>query len=81
MPDKLTRDERNLIEAFVKTNCATIRAAPSRAHIETDDAGVANKVSGLLIGNVCSFPIYRNSALADAHRDVYGADGVLIVST
>ena len=81
MPDRLTRVERSLIETFVKTNGPTIRAGLSRAHIETDDAGVSTKVTGLLIGNVCSFPVYRNEDLANAHRDVYGADGVLIVST
>lgn len=82
MATSLTRVERSLIETFIKTNIATARAtARSRGYIQTDAAGVADKVTTLLIGNVCSLPVYRASALADGHNDYYGSDGVILATT
>jgi hypothetical protein len=80
MATSLTRVERSLIETFVKTNIATTRAtAKSRGYILADAAGVADKVTTLLIGNVCSIPVYRSDALADGHNDYFGCDAVEIV--
>lgn len=79
---RLTRAERVLIEAFIKTNAKTIRAtAKSRGYILTDAAGIADVVTTLRVGTVMGIDVRRSQALADGHIDYYGSDGVLIVSS
>lgn len=77
---RLTRLEKDVVEAFIKTNAKTIRAtAKSRGWITYDAAGIADKVTGLVVGTVLGIRVKRDSALADGHCHYYGSDGVQIV--
>ena len=78
---RLTRAESVLIEAFIKTNMATIRAtSKGRGYITCDAAGIADKVTGLVVGKILGIKVIRDETLADGKCRYYGADGVLIAS-
>jgi hypothetical protein len=80
---RLTRAEHVVVVDFLRlrAHAITARAGKSRGYIETDAAGVASKVTTLVIGNALGLRIKRVAALANGHVDYYDAGGTILISS
>jgi hypothetical protein len=80
---RLTRAEHVVVIDFVRSpaHVITERGKKTRGRIETDAAGIQDKVDTLVVGTALGIRIKRLAALANGHVDYYDAAGTILATS